>query len=214
MPQKIEYENLIILLYLFNRTRMEAGRMSTAKLLYLYENELYNSRMIGSSYIMKRYQMGPYNTQIAVDIKNLANNGFLKVKEVYFDKINDFVDIYSKNLQNTKFLKSIEGLIQENAAIFDKLDIILDIYSRKNGEELKDYIYSLKNTGWKHQRIEDYWDRQIILNPKKVENPIHTFHIDEDWYDTIEILLDREQYYNLQRGIKHAQQGKFTNELI
>ena len=213
MIQNINYENLIVILYLFNRSKLGGGRMKTAKLLYLFEDDLYKNKIIGSTYVMKRYPMGPYNPNIANDLKILGKNGFLKIKERYFDKIDDFVDVYFKNYRTTKFLKSVEGFIQENSEIFDKLDLIADIYSKKKGDELKDYIYSLKNTGWKNQRIYNYSEGEIILNPKKIENPTKIFQLDEEWYDTVEIMLDREIFYNFQKGIKDAQQGNFTNEL-
>ena len=213
MTHPINYENLIVILYLFNRTKLEGGRMKTAKLLYLFEDDLYNNKMIGSTYIMKRYQMGPYNRNIADDLDNLAKNGFLKTREIYYDVIDNFANIYYRNYHTQKFLKSIEELFEENSKIFDKLDIIADIYGRRSGEQLKKRIYSLPKTGSKNQRITQYNPQETIINPKKVTNPDTIFQLDEDWYDTIEVLLNPEIYYGIQRGIKDAQQGKFSNEL-
>ena len=213
MEQRIEYENYITILYLFNRLKQQGGRMRTAKLLYLFEDELYQAKMVGSTYIMKRYQMGPYNTQIATDLKDLADGDLLKTEELYYEKVLDFFDIYSPNNKTTKFLKSIEDLIQEHSEIFEKLDLIVDIYSYKSGEELKDHLYSLHKTGSKQKRIVEYYDQEVILNPKKVSNPKNVFHISEDWYDTVEILLNPDLYYGLQQGIKDAREGRFTHEL-
>ncbi len=214
MSQRIDYENLIFILYLFNRLKVGGGRMRTAKLLYLLEDDLYKNKLIGPTYIMRRYQMGPYNPKIATDLRSLADYGFLNVKEKYYEKIDDLADIYTYNRKTAKFLKSIENLIEENTEIFDKLDTIVDIYSRKSGEELKDLIYSLEITGAKQKRIYDYSEREVILDPKKISNPIKQLELDEDWYDTIEILLNPELYYGLQRGIRDAQQGNFSNESI
>lgn len=187
--------------------------MKIAKLLYLLEDDLYKNKMIGSTYIMKRYQMGPYNRKIADNLDNLAKNGFLKTREIYYDAIDDIANIYYRNYHTDKFLKSIEELIEENSNIFDKLDIIADIYGRMSGEKLKKHIYSLPKTGSKNQRITDYNPQETIINPKKVSNPGIIFQLDEDWYDTIEVLLNPELYYGIQRGVKDAQQGKFSNEL-
>ncbi|GAG05091.1 unnamed protein product, partial [marine sediment metagenome] len=55
MTQRIDYENYIFILYLFNRLKVEGGRMRTAKLLYLLEDDLYKNNMIGPTYVMKRY---------------------------------------------------------------------------------------------------------------------------------------------------------------
>jgi len=189
------------------------GRMRTAKLFYLLEDELHKNKMIGPTYIMKRYQMGPYNPKIATDLRGLADNGFLNVKEVYYEKIDDLADIYSYNRKTTKFLKNIEALFYENSVIFEKLDVIVDIYGKKSGEELKEIIYSLDKTGWKQQRIYDYYDKSIIMDPNKVQKPIKKFELSEDWYDTIEVLLNPDLYYGIQKGIRDARQGNFTNEV-
>ena len=213
MNQYIDYKNLIFILYLFNRLKVGGGRMRTAKLFYLFEDDLFKNRIIGPTYIMRRYQMGPYNPKIATDLRSLADNRFLNVKEVYYEKIDDLADIYSYNLKSTRFLKSIEDLIRENSEIFEKFDLIIDIYAKKSGEGLKDIIYSLNKTGWKDQRIYDYSNKTIILDPNKTTNPIKKFELTEDWYDTIEVLLNPDIYYGIQKGIRDAQQGNFTNEL-
>lgn len=213
MNQDIDYKNLIFILYLFNRLKLAGGRMRTAKLFYLFEDDLFKNRIIGPTYIMKRYQMGPYNPKIAADLRILADSKFLNVKEVYYAKIDDLADIYSYNHQTTKFLKSIEELIQENSEIFEKFDTIIDIFAKKSGEELKNLIYSLNNTGSKNQKITDYRNKAIIIDPNKTTNPIKKFELNEDWYDTIEVLLNPDIYYGIQNGIRDAQQGNFTNEL-
>lgn len=213
MNQYIDYKNLIFILYLFNRLKVGGGRMRTAKLFYLIEEDLFKNRIIGPTYIMRKFQMGPYNPKIAVDLRNLADSGFLDVKEVYYKKIDDLADIYSYNLNSTRFLKSIEDLMIENSEIFEKFDTIIDIYAKLSGEKLKNIIYSLNKTGWKNQRIYDYIDRSIIIDPNKTTNPIKKFELTEDWYDTIEVLLNPDIYYGIQKGIRDAKQGNFTTEL-
>lgn len=201
------------MLYLFNRLKVGGGRMRTAKLFYLFEEELFKNRIIGPTYIMRKFQMGPYNPKIAIDLRNLADKGFLDVKEVYYEKIDDIADIYSYNLKSTRFLKGIEDLMQENSEIFEKFDMIIDIYAKLSGEKLKNIIYSINKAGWKYQRILDYSHKTIILDPYKIINPIKKFELTEDWYDTIEVLLDPDIYSGIQKGIRDAQQGNITNEL-
>ncbi len=213
MGHRIDYENHIFILYLFNRLKLGGGRMRTAKLLYLLEDDLYSNQMIGPTYTMKRYPMGPYNTQIATDLKNLGDNSLLDVEPVYYDKIDDFADVYTVSHNTTKFLKSIKDLITDYPAIFEKLDTIIDSFAEKNAEELKELIYSLKNTGRRKTSIYKYRDWEVIIDPLGVNNPKLHFQLDEDWYDTVEILLNPDLYYGLQEGIKDAQNGNFTNEL-
>ena len=213
MGHRIDYENHIFILYLFNRLKLNGGRMRTAKLLYLLENDLFNTQMIGPTYVMKRYQMGPYNPQIATDLRNLGDNSLLDVEPVYFDKIDEEVDVYIFNRNTTKFLKSIEELLDDFSPIFEKLDTIVDIYAKKNADELKNLIYSLKNTGKKKTNIYSYRDREVIIDPREITRPKFHFQLDEDWYDTVEILLNPDLYHGLQNSIEDARKGRFTHEL-
>ena len=46
-----------------------------------------------------------------------------------------------------------------------------------------------------------------------IRRPKLNFTLDLDWYDTIEVLLNPDIYYGIQKGIRDAQHGNFTNEL-
>lgn len=210
MTKRLNYEDLIAILYMFDRMGGGGGNMKTAKLLYLFEDELFNKNVIGSNYVFKKYPMGPYNKKIGRNLQNLAVNGFLMVKERYFDKIDDLSNVYFQNFYTTKFLKKIDDLIQENSNIFNELDKIIEQFGDLRGEELKEYLYSLNNTGVKKQRILDYNDFEVILDPRIIREPSDRFYLNEDWYDTIEVMLNPDVLGGIQKGIKDAQLGNFN----
>lgn len=90
----IKYENLITILYIFDRIERQSGNMSTAKLIFLAEEKLFYKKMIGPRYKLYKYQMGPYNKSIGTQIKNLAFNDYLGYYKDYYDKLEDDVMIY------------------------------------------------------------------------------------------------------------------------
>ncbi|MFX1238691.1 MAG: hypothetical protein ACFE8P_13365, partial [Promethearchaeota archaeon] len=138
MGKRVNYEDLIIDLYLFNKLEREGANMSTAKYLFLLEKNLYDKKIIGPHYKMIKHKMGPYNLKIATNIKNLSLNGYLDSRAQYYDKVSKDVNIYSKNQNTVKFLKSIDDLIQEYSPIFNCLDEIIEEFGSLNAEELKD----------------------------------------------------------------------------
>lgn len=209
MDKRVQYENLILDLYLFWRLERSGGNMSTAKLLYLFESRLYEKNMIGGHYKMKRYPMGPYNPTIGNHLKNLAKNGYLDFFETYFKKIEDFAYIIKVNKNTSRFLKNIDELIQENKIIFNEFDKIIYEFGALNGQELKDYIYSLERTGIQNKKIKDYKLYSIILDPFRLKNPKFKFELNDDWYDTIEVQLNPDLSFYLNKSMKELQQGKF-----
>jgi len=209
MEKRVNYEDLIIDLYIFNKLERKSANMSTAKLLFLFEEELYNKNMIGAHYKMKRHTWGPYNQKIGTNLKNLALNGYLKYIENYYDKAEKDVKIYRKNKITTKFLKSIDELIQEYSVIFTVLDDIIYEYGDLKAEELKDHLYSLESVGVAYKRIEAYKLYSIILDPDSLRNPKVNFYLDEDWYDTIEIMINPDMFHKIREAIVSTQYGKF-----
>lgn len=209
MERRVAYENLIIDLYIFDKLKRPSANMSTAKLIYLFEDELYKQEMIGAHYKMIRMKWGPYNNSIGTHLKNLAANGFLDSKENYYEKADKDVLIYFKNRNTQDLLKNIYELIENYSVIFNCLDDIISEYGDLNAEELKEHVYSIEKTGQKNQRIIDYPMYKTILNPDSLRRPKFNFWLGEVWYDTIEILINPDLHAELEDGIKNAQSSNF-----
>ncbi len=207
MVRRIDYEDLIIDLFIFEHLERQSANMSTGKLIFLFEDLLYKKNMVGAHYKMYRYKMGPYNNSISTHLKNLAYNGFLYYRDNYYEKAGKDVKIYQGNPNTKKFLKDIDELIEENSKVFNILIDVLNDFGKMNADELKFFIYSLKETGRSGIPIEKYHIFETILNPDSLIKPIFNFKLDEDWYDTIDIMLNPRVQARLIEGIKNVQSG-------
>lgn len=209
MAERIDYENLIIDLYLFWRLKRKRGRVTTAKLIYLFEDELFNKNMIGSRYKMFKHDMGPYNLNISKNLVDLSRSGFLSYDSHYFEKINKDVETYFSNEKTEQFIKKLDELIQENYKIFNIFDEIIQNFGDLNSDLLIELVYSLNKTGSKKKKIEDYKPKSLILDPLSLPNPNFIFELDENWYDTVEVLLDPNLYKMAMDTLKNIHQDKY-----
>lgn len=205
MAGRVNYEDLIFDLYIFSRLERKSGNMTTAKLLFLLEEKLFEKKIIGPHYILKKYPMGPYNNKIGTNIKNLAKNGYLNSYYSFSKEIGEYVYSYTGNPESIKFLSSIDDLIQEFSIIFNELDMIIDEFGVLNSKELMDYVYSIEIAGRSKKKIQDYQPYSIIINPLSLKNPNLAFILDSDWYDTIEILLNPDLYDSIKKSLISAQ---------
>lgn len=210
MPNRVQYENLIVLLYIFDRIDRGSGNLSTAKLIFLAEDELFQKKMIGPHYKMRKHEMGPYNSSIGTQIKNLGFNNYLKYEESFYEKTNRMEKIYSSNENTSEFLKEVGDLIQEYSEVFDVLDKIVDEYGKMNGEELMRYVYTLDKAGMQNKPINDYEDYTAIINPDRIRDPKVNFQLDENWYDTVEILLNPDLRAKIKEGMENLKNATFT----
>lgn len=209
MAERTDYENLIIDLYLFWRLERKGGRVTTAKLLYLLEDELFNRNMVGPRYKMYRQDFGPYNSNIADHLTFLSRNEFLSYDVFYFERAKKDVESYFSNEKTSKFIKDIDELIQENSKIFNLFDDIIKEFGYLNSDQLIELIYSLPKTGSKKQRIEDYKFNSIVLSPLSLSKPNFIFKLDESWSNTVEVLLDPNLYNIAIDILKNAHKDKY-----
>ena len=207
MSNRIDYENLIIDLYLIKKMNRR-GYLYIVKILYLYEESLMKQSLIGSTYKMYKYHFGPYNAMIKPNVEALARRGFLSSKVQYFPRQDEFHTLYEKNEQTETFLKEIDELIQENAPVFEPLDGLIEQFKGYTGKRLMNYIYSLEKTGVKQTRMTDYKLNDIVVDPCLLKRPKFAFKLDEDWYDTIEVLLDPSYKTRLEQAIQDAREGR------
>lgn len=199
MARRVHYEDLIIDLYIYNRLDKGAGRKKTAKLIFLAQEYFWDNVMVGPQYVMKKFPMGPYDNRIKTNLDNLARNGYLKLSNRYY-----------ANQFTTKIIKDIDDLIQENSILFNKLDDIVSEYGSLNGDKIADYIYNLDEIGMKNQAFYEYFDYESIIDPRKTKNPRYIFKLDDEWYDTIELLLDPDYLFRIEKGLNDCKLGNFN----
>ncbi|MBN1216571.1 MAG: hypothetical protein JXA99_14170 [Candidatus Lokiarchaeota archaeon] len=196
---RVNYEDLILDLYLLNKLEKGGGRKRVAKFIFLLEEDMLLKKSIGPHYNMIKCQMGPYNQKFQRNLDNLAENTYIKYSNRYY-----------KNETTGVFLKQIDDLIQENSNLFNIFDNIIDEFQGFNGDDLAKYIYDLPHIGIKRQSFYEYEEFESIIDPRNISNPKYKFELDEDWYDTVEILLNPKILQNIQKGIKDCITANFV----
>jgi hypothetical protein len=204
------FENLIVDLYLFNQID-NRGNMYFAKLIYLIEEKLYKKQLIGPNYKMYKFPFGPYNPNIKIDLEKfhkLNLLGLKKIKDTKYSSEDKDLNVYYSIGETKNFLSEIDELIVENAFLFDIIDDILNQFKYMNGEEIKDYIYNLEQTGSLNQKMELYANNFVLLNPNAIQNPKKKLVIDEEWIDTIDIILQPKLQKRLEEALDDLQNNR------
>ncbi len=195
---KVNYENLVLDLYILGNLKTGGERKKIAKIFFLLEEELLQNNSVGPLYVMKKYPMGPYSDAIRRQLENLSFNSYIKHSNRYW------------STSTTKgILYEIEDLFQEFNWLFNTLDDIIENFGEMNGDDIAKHIYSLSSIGFAKKPFDLYKDYEVIINPKKIKTPRQKFLLDEDWYDTLDILLNSKKFIGIKKSLKDCKEGNF-----
>ncbi|HEC37519.1 hypothetical protein LCGC14_1642110 [marine sediment metagenome] len=197
--KRVNYEDLVLDLYILRNLNTGGGRKKIAKILFLLEEELLQKNSVGPYYVMKKYPMGPYNNAIKRQLENLSFNGYIKHSNRYWS-----------TSTTEGFIYEIEDLFQEFSWLFNTIDDLIENFGEMNGDDIATYIYSLSSIGSAHKPFDFYEDYEEIINPKKIKNPKQQFLLDDDWYDTLDILLNPKKFLAIKKSLKDCKVGNFT----
>lgn len=197
--KRVNYEDLVLDLYTLKNLNTGGGRKKIAKILFLLEEELLQNNSVGPRYVMQKYPMGPYSDAIRRQLENLSFNGYIKHSNRYWSTSTTIGILYE-----------IEDLFQEFNWLFNTLDDIIENFGDMNGDDIAEYIYSLSSIGFAHKPFDFYKDYEEIINPKKIKEPKQKFLLDDDWYDTLDILLNPKKFLGIKKSLKDCKEGNFT----
>lgn len=193
---KDKIANKLLLLYLIdsvNKQHAFLGITKLQKLVFLVENELYKKKQRALSYPFFRWDYGPMSKEIYVERKALAENGLIG-KEKHIQITKKGKDILSQCFE----------ILEKNQEVLKIIDRITKSYSVYEAS-LKDAVYDVVDPFW-NSRVRDIPQGfDLLINLFENQNIVE---IDNEWVETLDIMMDKEAYASLIDAIKDAQVNK------
>lgn len=195
--------NIVLLMYLIRKTNEKfvmEDNLKVQKLVFLSQKKLTAKKMNGFAYLFLRWLKGPFSGDLNNDIVLLRQMKLLRWGD---DKI-------ELTEEGKHILESLYEIMENNKGFSDIIDNIIEEYGSLSPEEMKEKVYQMKifvPNDRKVMRIEEIPPKKLILFGLSRKNTKIEFNINEEWLDTLEVLLDDEAIQFLERLKNSAIEG-------
>jgi hypothetical protein len=179
----------LLLIYLIDNTSSCGtidGDTKLQKLVFLSELEMIDSRLKGLNYHFYKFIHGPYSKQLHDDL------GVLEEWGLYLP------DEYMLTSNGQAVIGSLEEIWSRNSSITSKIDNTLNEYAHLPLRSILSIVYNLDHPFYRSPRkIADLKNFTPILYKMTDGNAETTFTLSESDIETLEILIDQENYSHL-----------------
>ncbi len=186
----------LLLLYLASKVD-DIGRTKIQKLVYLVQCRLGRKGIKTFNYNFYRWNYGPFTEEIFQDGEALVDNSIL-------------LDISSKpSEKGFEVLCQCEELFQDNREVLKEVDKLIGEYDSKSLYRIKKAVYDSKvNLDGEIITVEDVpLGEPLDINISDEDAEI-AFKINDEWRETLDILLDCEASSSLEKAMEDAHEGR------
>lgn len=176
-----------------------SGKVKLTKLLYLAESKMVGDRIKGLNYNFFRWDFGPMSADLLHDFDCLSKNGLL-------EQTDNLITIASKG---TDILKNTTDLLTRNTELVEYIRQVVREFGPYKGKSIKEVVYGLPKIDEKIH-IADTEHGELLLGALPLEQANKRFWLDDEWTETLSILIDKDMCESLDRGIRDAKEGKIA----
>ena len=197
ITEKERISNNFFLLYLIEKTNDNGhfmGITKLQKLVYLIELKCYTIGFKSLSFPFFRWNYGPMSKELYIEKDRIIENGLIEKG-----------DNIRVTKQGKHVLEECSEILHDNKESLEIINEISDLYSKLSTKELKNKIYQITDPslGMKIKDIPMGWDLLLRLYEKK-----DIIHLDDEWIETIDIMMDTSVYSSVTKSIEDAQINK------
>jgi len=193
----------VLLLYLIERAN-EAGELygvtKLMKLIFLSEHSMLKDRVKGFNYSFYRWHLGAFTPEVYEDLDYLIWNNLVteRVKIELTDR-------------GRALLNSIRELLEENREILRYIDENVNRLAREDVYKIMQIAYKTKVkipiVNIEVKVIDLPLGTPLTTKMDELEAEL-TFIIDNEWLETLDILLDSEAYESVMAGLMSARTAR------
>jgi uncharacterized phage-associated protein len=187
----------LLLIYLISKTkgRGNLGITKLMKLTFLAEQKMVDAKVKGFNYWFYKWHYGPFTPEIYDDLDYLMQNELVTEREGI-----ELTD------RGREFLNEIRDLLNENTGILKYIDEIAEEYGTLGLNTLMNQVYEIEigNRSSGRKKIKDLQIGEDILMKESEIEADRVFEIDDEWLETLDVILNREEYESLKEGMGSA----------
>ena len=173
------------------------GKVKLLKLVYLSESRMVENKIKGFNYGFYRWDYGPMSNELLQDFDCLKENGLL-------EKTENFIGITSRGWE---VLRSSSTLLNRNEELLEFVRKVIREFGHYRGKSIKTIVYGIPKTG-ERELVGKTGHGEELLRKISLDKARKSFLIDDEWIETLSILLDKEVCDSLERGMQDAKEGK------
>lgn len=173
------------------------GKVKLLKLIYLSEQKMIKDATKGFNYNFYRWEHGPFSTEFLRDYEYLVRNGFLK-------ETDHNIQLTEKGLE---FLEDCREIINKNAEILGYIQKVIREFGAYPGKAVKRIVYDIPKID-EEKLISKAEHGEELLRKMDLNQAKKFFLIEDEWLETLAILMDKEFSDSLERSLKDAKEGK------
>jgi len=200
------YETLVdrlLMLFLILESQRQGwritGKVKLLKLLYLSESRMVKDELKGFNYSFYRWDFGPMSNEALQDLDWLSANNLLKQTRYA-------IAITSRGRD---LVKSSSPLLEHNEGFLEYVRRVIREFGPYTGKRIKTVVYDTPMMGEK-KLIRKTKHGEELLRKMPTKQAKKRFLVDEEWIETLSILMDKEAQGSLKRGMADAKRGKVT----
>lgn len=173
------------------------GKVKLLKLIYLSEQKMLKDGIKGFSYNFYRWDYGPMCVEALKDYEYLLSNELVKESEYR-------IQLTEKGMEILEYAKE---LLNQNDDILNYIRKVVREFGSYSGRRIKKAIYDIPKMVEK-KLISETKHGEELLRKIEASEAKKIFLIDDEWLETLSILMDKELLSSLEMGIKDAREGK------
>jgi uncharacterized phage-associated protein len=193
----------LLILFLISECQKQAcrvtGKVKLLKLVYLSEGRMNQNETKGFNYGFYRWDYGPMSNEVLQDLDYLSENSLL-------EKTENFIGITNRGLE---VLKGSTPLLNHNEELLKLIHKVIKEFGHYKGKSLKTIVYGIPKIG-ERILVGKTEHGAVLLQKLPLEKARKMFWIDDEWIETLSILLDKEVCDSLKRGTQDAREGRVT----
>ena len=194
--------NRLLMLYTIERASGRgplSGKVKLLKLLYEAEREMVSERVRGLTYEFYKWQYGPLSDEALSDFEWLLSNGL-----VYYNQEPWEIGFSARG---EEVLKECAPLLRENKEVLGFIDKVVNRFLLYTGAQIREEVYDQYIPG-DTRRVREAEMGETLLRPIEPDQASRIIRIDEEWEETLAILMSMRSKKALEESGEDVKRGR------